>query len=132
VSSLASERIGCATHTTTWSAPIGSGTDLLGRVDDVALSHDGSVSYAVIAHGGFLGIGENSVAVPFDRLIESVLKRLRHEDVAADFDQRGEGQRSGRRCSFSGLDSMPFASRRSRVAMPLRTGREPRMKAKPE
>jgi sporulation protein YlmC with PRC-barrel domain len=40
----------------------------LGQIDDVVIQRDGSLSYAVIAHGGFLGIGDNYVAVPWDRL----------------------------------------------------------------
>jgi sporulation protein YlmC with PRC-barrel domain len=40
----------------------------LGRIDEIVLNRDGSVNYAVIAHGGFLGIGDNHVAVPWDRL----------------------------------------------------------------
>jgi sporulation protein YlmC with PRC-barrel domain len=40
----------------------------LGRIDDVTLNRDGSLNYAVIAYGGFLGIGDNHVAVPFERL----------------------------------------------------------------
>jgi sporulation protein YlmC with PRC-barrel domain len=40
----------------------------LGRIDDVAIARDASLSYAVIAHGGFLGVGDNYVAVPWDRL----------------------------------------------------------------
>lgn len=40
----------------------------IGRIDEVALSRDGAASYAVIAHGGFLGMGDNYVAVPWDRL----------------------------------------------------------------
>lgn len=40
----------------------------LGQIDDVALNRDGSIAYAVIAHGGFLGMGHNYVAVPWDRV----------------------------------------------------------------
>lgn len=40
----------------------------LGRIDDVAIRPDGSVSYAVIAHGGFLGMGDEYIAVPWNRL----------------------------------------------------------------
>jgi sporulation protein YlmC with PRC-barrel domain len=40
----------------------------LGRIDDVVLNRDGSLNYAVVAYGGFLGINDNHVAVPFDRL----------------------------------------------------------------
>ena len=40
----------------------------LGQIDDVAIARDGSVRYVVIAHGGFLGMGDQYVAVPWDRL----------------------------------------------------------------
>ncbi len=40
----------------------------LGRIDDVAIRHDGEIAYAVIAHGGFLGMGDNYVAIPWDKL----------------------------------------------------------------
>jgi sporulation protein YlmC with PRC-barrel domain len=42
--------------------------DRLGRIEDVVIARDGSVSYAVISYGGFLGMGDNQVAVPWDRL----------------------------------------------------------------
>lgn len=40
----------------------------LGEIDDIALERDGSIAYAVIAHGGFLGMGHTYVAVPWDRV----------------------------------------------------------------
>jgi sporulation protein YlmC with PRC-barrel domain len=40
----------------------------LGQIDDIALNRDGSIAYAVVAHGGFLGMGHNYVAVPWDRM----------------------------------------------------------------
>jgi sporulation protein YlmC with PRC-barrel domain len=40
----------------------------LGQIDDVAIGRDGSLGYVVIAHGGFMGVGDNYVAVPWDRL----------------------------------------------------------------
>jgi sporulation protein YlmC with PRC-barrel domain len=40
----------------------------LGSIDDIAIRRDGSLGYAVIAHGGFMGFGDNYVAVPWDRL----------------------------------------------------------------
>jgi sporulation protein YlmC with PRC-barrel domain len=40
----------------------------LGQIDDIALNPDGSIAYAVVAHGGFLGMGHNYVAVPWDRM----------------------------------------------------------------
>lgn len=40
----------------------------VGRVEDVLLDGDGRVRAAIIGVGGFLGLGEKSVAVPFDQL----------------------------------------------------------------
>lgn len=41
----------------------------LGEVEDAVLDlHEGRVLYAVVDFGGFLGIGENTVAVPWQRL----------------------------------------------------------------
>jgi sporulation protein YlmC with PRC-barrel domain len=40
----------------------------IGDVTDLIMGHDGKISTAVIAVGGFLGIGEKEVAVPFGSL----------------------------------------------------------------
>ena len=40
----------------------------VGRIEDVLLDGDGRVRAAIIGVGGFLGLGEKSVAVPFDQL----------------------------------------------------------------
>ena len=40
----------------------------VGEIEDVLLSQDGRVRAVVIGVGGFLGIGQKSVAVPFDVL----------------------------------------------------------------
>ncbi len=40
----------------------------IGRIADLAFDRDGSVELAVIGVGGFLGLGEKQVAVPFDAL----------------------------------------------------------------
>jgi sporulation protein YlmC with PRC-barrel domain len=40
----------------------------LGQIDDITIKRDGSLGYVVIAHGGFLGMGHNYVAVPWERL----------------------------------------------------------------
>ncbi len=43
-------------------------SDNIGDVNDLIVSEDGSVTNAIIGVGGFLGIGEKNVAVPFDQL----------------------------------------------------------------
>jgi PRC-barrel domain len=40
----------------------------IGDVTDLIMGHDGTISTAVIAVGGFLGMGEKEVAVPFNSL----------------------------------------------------------------
>lgn len=40
----------------------------LGTVDDVLLDADGSIRYVVVSRGGFLGIGEEFVAIPWQAL----------------------------------------------------------------
>ena len=55
-----------------WRAPKLNGVDMygadnkkVGKIKDVLMSHDGSARTVVIGVGGFLGIGEKDVAVPF-------------------------------------------------------------------
>jgi len=43
-------------------------SDNIGDVNDLIVAEDGSITHAVIGVGGFLGIGEKNVAVPFDEL----------------------------------------------------------------
>lgn len=40
----------------------------IGEINDLIMKKDGGVEAAVIGVGGFLGIGEKDVAVPFDRI----------------------------------------------------------------
>jgi hypothetical protein len=40
----------------------------LGRITDLVIDPEGRVAFAILAHGGFLRMGETSVAVPFDTL----------------------------------------------------------------
>jgi sporulation protein YlmC with PRC-barrel domain len=49
----------------------GAGDESIGEINDVVLARDGRVVGAVIGVGGFLGIGEKDVAVPF-QMIEMV------------------------------------------------------------
>jgi hypothetical protein len=43
-------------------------SDNIGDVKDLIISDDGMITHAVVGVGGFLGIGEKEVAVPFDEL----------------------------------------------------------------
>ena len=40
----------------------------VGKITDVLLSKDGKADLIIIGVGGFLGIGEKDVAVPFDQV----------------------------------------------------------------
>ncbi len=42
--------------------------DYLGRITDLVVDPHGKVTFAVLSHGGFLGMGGASVAVPFEAL----------------------------------------------------------------
>lgn len=48
----------------------------IGRVDDLVIAPDGTLSIAVIDVGGFLGIGRHRVAIPMRQLTASKPKRL--------------------------------------------------------
>ncbi|MDI4664089.1 PRC-barrel domain-containing protein [Xanthobacter autotrophicus] len=54
---LASSLIGMSVH--------GAADETLGEINDLLLDRNGMVSAAVIGVGGFLGVGEKDVAVPF-------------------------------------------------------------------
>ncbi len=45
-----------------------SAGDNIGNIEDIVLKPDGSLDAVVISVGGFLGIGDKYVAVPFDNL----------------------------------------------------------------
>jgi sporulation protein YlmC with PRC-barrel domain len=40
----------------------------VGQVDDIIVTPDKAISYAILGVGGFLGIGERNVAIPFTQL----------------------------------------------------------------
>ncbi|HEV7309821.1 PRC-barrel domain-containing protein [Ensifer sp.] len=45
-----------------------AGDERIGEINDLIMKKDGGVEAAVIGVGGFLGLGEKNVAVPFDRI----------------------------------------------------------------
>ena len=51
-------------------APVATpGGETLGTIADVMIDHEsGSIAYAVLAHGGLLGVGEKLFAVPWTAL----------------------------------------------------------------
>lgn len=46
----------------------------LGTIQDFIVGVDGHLKYAILAHGGFLGIGDVLIPIPFDALMEGVEK----------------------------------------------------------
>lgn len=42
--------------------------DIIGNVNDLLISKDGTIAYAVVGGDGFLGLGERNIPVPFDDL----------------------------------------------------------------
>lgn len=85
----------------------GSGDESVGEVNDVLLDRNGNVVGAVIGVGGFLGMGEKDVAVPFsalqmvrnsdgDRLILNKSKdELKNAPSFKEFSRSGTGTATG-------------------------------------
>lgn len=42
--------------------------DKIGDISDVVLATDGQVAYFIVGAGGFLGMGEHNVAIPYDKI----------------------------------------------------------------
>jgi sporulation protein YlmC with PRC-barrel domain len=61
---------------------IGANGDVVGEVTDIVLSQEGQPQYVVVAFGGFLGLGEDRVAIPFDMLR---MRRPQEEGEAVTF-----------------------------------------------
>jgi sporulation protein YlmC with PRC-barrel domain len=62
-----------------WNRPFGAGEivgtqlknpqeEVLGKIDDLVFDDEGRISFAILGYGGFLGIGQNLVAVPITSL----------------------------------------------------------------
>lgn len=43
----------------------------IGEINDIIMSDDGKVTYVVIGAGGFIGMGEHNVAIPYDKITPS-------------------------------------------------------------
>ena len=43
-------------------------SDSIGEINDLVVNEEGAITHAIVGVGGFLGIGEKDVAVPFDEL----------------------------------------------------------------
>ena len=44
--------------------------ETVGKIDDIIVSPDKAVSYAIVGAGGFLGVGRHDVAIPVNQLKE--------------------------------------------------------------
>jgi sporulation protein YlmC with PRC-barrel domain len=40
--------------------------EVIGTIDDLVVGKDGRIKYAILEHGGFLGIGDKLVPIPWD------------------------------------------------------------------
>src|SRR5262245_29135925 len=47
---------------------VNENNERIGTIDDIIISNDGKESYAVLAVGGFLGLGDHLIAVPYSQL----------------------------------------------------------------
>ncbi|QPH52302.1 PRC-barrel domain-containing protein [Pontivivens ytuae] len=71
---MASDLLGATVHATevegeiTYSAGMESEWDNIGEINDVIIAPNGQVAGVVLGVGGFLGMGEKSVALPMDQL----------------------------------------------------------------
>jgi sporulation protein YlmC with PRC-barrel domain len=82
----------------------------LGGIDDVVIQRDGKLSYAVVAYGGFLGMGDNHVAVPWDRFEFDAERQAVVLDVARDSFERAP--RFEHRDRWPERADWPFGNRR--------------------
>ena len=49
--------------------------EAIGKIDDLIISRDDRALYAILSVGGFLGVGNRLVAIPYDRLAPSTDNR---------------------------------------------------------
>ncbi len=43
----------------------------IGNISDVVLATDGKVAHVIVGAGGFLGLGERDVAIPYDEITQN-------------------------------------------------------------
>jgi hypothetical protein len=51
----------------------------IGEIDDVLVTNDGNIGAIVIGVGGFLGVGEKSVAIPFNAI--TITRKLNSDSI---------------------------------------------------
>lgn len=57
--------------------PVSNGQETIGKIDDLIVGRD-KVLFAIIGVGGFLGIGERLVAIPYNSLVVTPQKIVLH------------------------------------------------------
>lgn len=90
----------------------------IGDVNDVLLARDGRAVGIVVGVGGFLGIGEKSVAIPFDR----VEFTSRSQGQSADTSTTGSGASNLASSNTSGSASTTGGSGAANQSNPSTTG----------
>lgn len=53
------------------NAVYNEGDEKIGNISDVVLSADGKAAYFIVGAGGFLGLGERDVAIPYDEITQT-------------------------------------------------------------
>jgi len=53
----------------------------LGMIEDLAVKSNGQISYVILAHGGFAGIGDKYVAIPWDRFQWRAGRTAKNPDI---------------------------------------------------
>jgi sporulation protein YlmC with PRC-barrel domain len=68
----------------------------VGEINELVIGKDGKIASVVLGVGGFLGIGEHDVAVPFGK-VKFVEEPRRAERTAARTDERSRNEAAGAR-----------------------------------
>ena len=62
---LQSLTTGYRTSKVVGSAVVNNAGDTIGKIDDLIVSEDGKTPFAVLSVGGFLGVGDHLIAIPY-------------------------------------------------------------------
>jgi sporulation protein YlmC with PRC-barrel domain len=78
---------------------IGADDEEIGTVEDVLLNRDGEISTLILSSGGFLGIGDKTVALEWSAVTvnaeaEEIQIQMTREDIegAPEYEGRGEAE----------------------------------------
>lgn len=53
------------------STVVNEADEKIGNISDVVLAADGKAAHVIVGAGGFLGLGEHDVAIPYDEIKQS-------------------------------------------------------------